>query len=289
MKKLILLFLFTISATAQIKGVVKDSITKEPIAYASIWLENKSFGVSSEIDGTFTLEVPKETKLQISVLGYKSKITSVSATGEYLLAPNDNLIEEILIQNLKNSKTLKVGISKKSHTALIQGQFPQIIAKKFDYDTIFKQTPFLKEVEVFTKSPINNATFKLRIFKHDKNNDIPGEDLVSESIIIKVKKGQRKNIIDVSKYMIKVPKEGIVIGVENIIIQENMYVFSYNALPQDQISYAPQIVLNNVEQENSYSFYNLKWYKRKGIILKDGITVGQNNYIEPAINLILTN
>ena len=40
MKKLILLFLFTLSAAAQIKGVVKDSITKEPIAYAALVYEN---------------------------------------------------------------------------------------------------------------------------------------------------------------------------------------------------------------------------------------------------------
>ncbi len=36
MKKHILLFLFTISATAQIKGVVRDSITKEPKSYENL-------------------------------------------------------------------------------------------------------------------------------------------------------------------------------------------------------------------------------------------------------------
>ena len=72
MKKFILLFLFTISATAQIKGVVRDSITKEPIAYAAIVYENTEIGTNANEKGEFELTKHESNFIiNVSCLGYK--------------------------------------------------------------------------------------------------------------------------------------------------------------------------------------------------------------------------
>lgn len=180
MKKFILLFLFTLSATAQIKGVVRDSITKEPIAYVSVWVENKIIGASSEIDGTFDINSSSDVKLQFSILGYKNKVAKINKEGLYYLVPENSIIEEVIIKNKKNSKSIKIGHSNKSNVSHLQGKYPQILAKKFDYDSIYKATPFLKEIEVFTKSPIEGAIFKLRILEFDSIKQLPGKSLISE-------------------------------------------------------------------------------------------------------------
>ena len=57
MNKIILFFLFSTSLSAQIKGVVKDSITKEPIPYVSIWVENKDIGTTTDEKGYFLLQL----------------------------------------------------------------------------------------------------------------------------------------------------------------------------------------------------------------------------------------
>ncbi len=41
MKVILLLFLSSISLSAQTKGVVKDSLTGKPIPYVNIWVENE--------------------------------------------------------------------------------------------------------------------------------------------------------------------------------------------------------------------------------------------------------
>jgi hypothetical protein len=290
MKQLILLFLFTISASAQIKGVVKDSVTKEPIAYVSVWVENKNIGASTELDGAFEINSLSDVKLQFSILGYKNKVAKINENGVYYLVSEDLKIEEVvIIKNKKNSKTFKLGHSNKSNVSHLQGKNPQILAKKFEYDTIYKTTPFLKEIEVFTKSSIEDAIFKLRILEFDSIKQLPGKTLLSENIIVKVKKGQRKNVIDVSKYNIEFPTNGIVIGVENIIVDSNKYLYNIKAMPQEVYCYAPAVVLNYVDDIKSYMFMNLKWVKRDKYTLSHGKYKGQKKVIEPAINITLSN
>ena len=54
------LFLTSISVWSQIKGIVKDSITRKAIPYVSIWVENENNGTTSEEDGTFSISVSEE-------------------------------------------------------------------------------------------------------------------------------------------------------------------------------------------------------------------------------------
>ena len=56
MKYIIFIYLISFSLSAQIRGVVKDSISGEPIPYVNIWVENETVGSTSEADGTFFLE-----------------------------------------------------------------------------------------------------------------------------------------------------------------------------------------------------------------------------------------
>ena len=60
MQKLALFFLLSTALSAQIKGVVKDSITGKPIPFANIWVENENIGTTSKEDGTFEIKTAKE-------------------------------------------------------------------------------------------------------------------------------------------------------------------------------------------------------------------------------------
>ena len=53
-KRLIWIFLIVSQFTfSQIRGVVKDSITGEPIPFVNIWVENETIGTTSETNGSF--------------------------------------------------------------------------------------------------------------------------------------------------------------------------------------------------------------------------------------------
>ena len=80
--KLFFLF-FSFSLSAQIKGVVKDSISGEPIPYVNIWVENETIGTTSELDGSFSLDLKEEKILVFSALGFETK--KISSKNEIIL------------------------------------------------------------------------------------------------------------------------------------------------------------------------------------------------------------
>lgn len=286
--RFLIVLIFSTISSAQIKGVVKDSITGKPIPYVSIWVENKNIGVTTETDGSFEIDCNEKDKIIFSILGYYDEINPINKNGIYFLIPKVYDIQEVVIIPKKNTKTIELGNSKRSNLSHLQGKHLQILAKHFNNEYV-DETLFLKEIIVWTKSPIKDATFKLRIFEFDTVKKLPSTNLLKELIVVKVKKGQHKNLIDISQYNIKFPKNGVVIGVENIICKENEYFYSNKALEHDRISYAPQIVFNYEEEENSYIFINFKWSNRKKHSINYGKHKGKNLTIEPAINLTLTN
>ena len=146
----------------------------------------------------------------------------------------------------------------------------------------------LKEIIFYTNSEIKDAKIKLRIF-HFKDS-LPTYDMIDEDLVVTVKKGNRKNVLDVSKYKINFPKTGIVIGMEWLIIEENKYQFTYfDPKKKTKISndsYAPNLVINYSKTENSFN-YRGKWYKQKKH--KTKVIDQDETVITPAINLVLTN
>jgi hypothetical protein len=283
-----LLLVFTNLLSAQIKGVVKDSITGKPISYANIWVENENIGTTCESNGEFEIKATKDKKLIVSIIGYYSKKCLLNSNNEILLKQKLIELEKVTVFNYKNLETFKVGNSEFKRITYLQGKYPQVLAKKFDYDSIYNRTPYLKEIEVFTKSEVKNATFKLRILLYDKITDLPIIDLVDEDIIVTVKKGRNKTIINVSKYKIKFPESGIVIGLESMIIDANKYTesYKYNGIENIATYYAPAIICNHVDLENSFISFNSNWFKNKPNyhLREEKYTV-----LEPAINMTLTN
>lgn len=289
-EKILIWILFIVSqiAVSQIKGVVKDSLTGKPIPYVNIWVEGENVGTTSEENGTFQLKISKDKKMMFSIIGYNQKTDFINRNNEIFLSQKVIKLDDVEIIRFKNSQSITIGESVFKRITHLQGKFPQVLAKKFEYDSIYKKTPYVKEIEVFTQSEIKGATFKLRIMLHDTITDLPILDLVNEDIIVSVKKGRNKTAIDVSKYKIKFPKNGLDIGLEGMIVENNKYTYSYKykGLNNNAILYAPAIICNNVIEEQSYHFLNLKWIKRK-----PNYNEKEDKYLvlEPAINLSLTN
>ena len=170
------------------------------------------------------------------------------------------------------------------------GNTPWIFAKYFKNDVPNKSIKYIDKVIVFTKSNVADATFKLRLIKPNEEGE-PGIDLVTEPIIVHVKRGNKKNIIDLLQYNVKIPKEGVFIGFEWILSHNNRikaFNFRKNELIFSDYKYAPDLVCNMVEKSNAYRYVAGEWKKNETFInVKDENE--SKPIIEPAINLILTN
>ncbi|WP_445717185.1 carboxypeptidase-like regulatory domain-containing protein [Flavobacterium sp.] len=284
-----LFFFISFSLTAQIRGVVKDSISGEPIPYVNIWIENETIGTTSETNGSFSLDIKEEKVLVFSALGYEIKKAS-SKTEVILLKPKFFELNEVVISIPKKTKELEIGDSKKIHHSQLSGDKPWIYGKLFKFEEKYNETPFLKKIIFYSNSKIKNAKLKIRIYNF--KDSIPNEDILYEEVIVSVKKGMQKNTVDLSKHAILFPKEGVVIGLEWMIIEENKYLFEYKDTKSKKtnsfVTYAPSLVINYTEEENSFHFSGGKWRKRSRAISNSG-REWDGKIMTPAINLILTN
>jgi hypothetical protein len=286
----IFLLLTTLSLSAQVKGVVKDSITNLPIPYVNIWVENENIGTTSELDGTFTLNLKEEKNLVFSALGFEKKIIKSTNLKEVFLKVSLIQMDELVLLNKKGTEEIEIGDSKKINHIHFLGDKPWIYAKLFEFKKEYENTLFINKILFYTYCGKKEAKLKIRIF--ELNDSIPSKDLLSEDIIVTVKKGNKKNILDVSKYNLTIPKNGVVIGLEWLIIDENKKESIYKNKKTNKtvtsLTYEPSLVVNYFDSEIGYKFYGGYWTKIKKSPTNNG-KPWDNKVMCPAINLILTN
>lgn len=301
MNKFLVFFLFlTFSLSAQIRGVVKDSITGEPIPFVNIWVENETVGTTSESNGSFSLDIKEEKMLVFSALGYEVKKAS-SKTDIILLKPKVFELKEVVIEQPKFNKEIEVGNYETSGFRIGLGNINSAVYFK-PYDEMITH-PFLKEIKFLTKSDIEKAKIRIKILTINADNS-PGESLIDEEIIVSVKKGKNKNTIDLSGYRFKIPLNGFFISFEKLLIEENKYYTEHtykdhqgNKITQKSMSIEPELCFIPIEYDIIWqSTINGNWTKSKKHILKDPKSYENllmrkyhDKYLAPSMTITLTN
>lgn len=276
-------------AFAQIKGIVKDSVTGKPISYTNIWVENENIGVSSEENGEFSINTSKTKNLVFSALGYEKKVIKASEVSIVNLSPKAFQLEEVVVTKKLETKVIEIG---KSKTTIYQAfdNGPRIDVKYFPYHPKYKKTRNIRQVTVETDSKIDDATIKIHFYSVDANG-FPGEELLTKDFVTTVKKGVNKNIFNIANFNLRMPKKGLFVGFEKLIIEKNKVetsVTDYNSNTTSiKKSYFPLVLYNFEERDFMFSFSGGKWNKEMKYDT-NGLPIKMMVY-EPAINLILTN
>jgi len=98
-----LLLFFPLLISAQIKGIITDSLTNEPLSYISVYYEGKGVGAISDNDGAYQVETrPGWTQLTFSAVGYLTKIVDIvpGVTKELnvQLVADDIQLDEVVVK-----------------------------------------------------------------------------------------------------------------------------------------------------------------------------------------------
>lgn len=285
------MLLTSLSVTAQIKGVVKDSITGKPISYVNIGVENENIGTTSEENGEFTINFNKKNKkLIFSALGFEKKKIKIEGDNiEVKMIPKAYQLDEVIISKRFETREIEIGKTpNETYQAFDNG--PRIDLKYFPYHSSYKKTKYLKRVSIFTDSKIENATIRIHFYSVEPNG-FPGKELLEKDFIVTVKNGVKKNSFDLTDYNLRMPKNGLFVGFEKLIIERNKIektITDYNTNTSHvQTIYYPYVLYNRVERDFLFTYSGGKWNKQgdnNDNKSSDKITVN-----EPAINLILTN
>lgn len=96
----------------QIKGVVTDSITHEPLMYISVYYQEKrDMGTITNIDGEYSLDTRRNGgTLVFSAVGYISKTVRVGSNNQTVnvkLAPDNVLLNEVVVKPQKEKYSRK--------------------------------------------------------------------------------------------------------------------------------------------------------------------------------------
>jgi hypothetical protein len=274
MKQILFLLISTFSLSGQIKGVVKDSISGEPISYVNIWVENENTGTTSEEDGSFSISnIEKNSNLIFSVLGYETKKVKNADKMVIMLKPMLYELNEVTVLNKKHTKFLEIGnVDNSLMQAYDNG--PKVEAKYFPYNAKYKKTKFIKKVTIFTDSRIDSATIKIHFFSVDSLGR-PGTELLNKDFIVTLKKGVIKHKFDVADFNLLMPTNGLFVAYEKLLIAKN----------RTSKGYQPYVLYNNIDRDFVFVFSGGKWTK---FINKES-PLEKLTINEPAINLILSN
>jgi hypothetical protein len=163
--------------------------------------------------------------------------------------------------------------------------------------------PFIKEVKFKTLSENKNA--KIRIYFVESNEDgSPSERALTDEIILEVKKGNSKNVIDLSKRKITIPEKGFFIVFEKLKIEQNKHYLDYSIKDKSGkkstykgMSYEPEIPLVPVEQAVGWhKRVNNDWEKSTKTTIQnpnsfENILMKKyhDKYLVPAVNITLSN
>jgi hypothetical protein len=123
------------------------------------------------------------------------------------------------------------------------------------------------------------------------SNGFPADELLTKDFIVTLQKGVVRNGFDLTDLNLKMPKTGIFIGFEKLMIAKNKLektiVNSNTGKTTIQILYYPFVLYNYVERDFLYTFSGGKWNRQTGE--KSAGVSDKIKAYEPAINLVLTN
>ncbi len=279
---------------AQVKGVVLDSVTRQPVAYVNIWVEGENNGTTSDTTGNFALSgVADEDHIVFSAIGYATR--RVAATGGFsplLLKPQALILSEVTIAAAEIEQQVgRFRKSKINHYFACGGR-PWIVARFFPYKDAYAATPYLKTLYVLTNSKIAKARFNIRLYTVAADGRPEGY-LYGKNILVDARKGKRKIAVDLDALGIVIPEKGFFVAVEWLIIEGNRHEFEYFDVTNDKkegVRYEPAVGAVPAET-NANSWFLIKgtwrqWPQNNSAYIARAY---KNKYSLLAIELTLTN
>jgi hypothetical protein len=215
---LCLVMLISSAVFAQFKGIVVDENNK-PVSYVNIWVENENNSTTSEENGEFSINSLPNKNLIFSALGYEKRTVIASETAKVVLKINAFELNEIVIAKRFETREIEIGkVKNETYQAFENG--PRIDAKFFPYLAKYRRTRYVQKVNFFTDNQLENASFKIHFYTVNEDGS-PGEELLKKDFLVLVKKGVKKTFFDVTDFNLKMPKKGIFVGFEKLIIERN--------------------------------------------------------------------
>lgn len=197
-------------------GYVIDQQNK-PLPWSHVGVMGKRIGTYCDDTGHFTLKANETDTLLISFVGYEPlQILVSNFTGKVKLTESATMLREVQVRAQPIASIAKEwGYHRKRGVSLVYtttGQFATWVANEKN------QPALVKEVYYRLDHHANDGATRIRVrlYARDPNTGKPGEDLLRNNVMIDIPANQSLTKIDLSSYLVTVPKEGLYVGMDFI-------------------------------------------------------------------------
>jgi len=172
--KTIIFFLFILispQAFSQLRGVITDSLTNEPLMYISVFYEGKGVGTISNTKGEYTVETRRGwNELTFSAIGYETKVIKIepgTRTLNVKLNPADIMLSEVVVKPQRERYSRKNNPAVDFMRKVIEHKSQQKLEENdyYQYDKYQKMKTSLNDV---TLEGLDKGMFKRMPFMKDQ-------------------------------------------------------------------------------------------------------------------------
>ena len=228
----LILFVFSFTppcvfAQTTIKGKIIIEGSEQPVSYALISEPQHRFGTYADAQGRFSAQIPAGIDtLLISCVGFQNlllPLTGLSDTSVFRLRSKPTILTEIVVRG-KKPRLTTVGATRKL-SPIIWGNCS---GRNMEFALYVRNASgirgYLDRVSyLIARGGVPTAPFRVRIYANTEGE--PGEDMLPESVVIAARRGNTWCEIDLSRYQIAFPKEGLFIAMEWLPTDESRYKF----------------------------------------------------------------
>ncbi len=244
---------FPATVTAQqkatvVKGLVRDSITREPLPYASVFFVGSNQGAMTKEDGTFSATVSENfLNLRVSIIGYSEKTLYVNKGVENHividLKPSDYTLNEVVITPTKEK------YSRKNNPAV---EFVEKVMKNrnvgnpklHDYYNNEEYEKLTFALNEFSEEQKKNWLFKKFqfIFDYVDTSEVSGKPILTVSIKEKISENHYRRSPEAEKSVVTGIKRA---GIDEIFSQEGVQTLCDDLFREVDIFRNDVTLLNN--------------------------------------------
>ena len=219
----------------KITGNVLDQVNGKPISFVNIGILNSNVGTISNDDGSFVIHIPAsylKDNLLFSAIGYGRRaipVSSIRKTGKITISLRERVTNlQTVIVSAKKEKKINFLLGNRHHygrilyadsiaagsaiALLIENKHPSY-HPNLAYP-VFVEKALLK----IHKNTVGEFKVRVRLLEVDSaNNNLPGKDMLNESVVVKsrIKKGWLT--FDLSSYNLKIAQPGFYLMFEWIM------------------------------------------------------------------------
>jgi hypothetical protein len=213
----VLFFLLIQHLSAQTAKGIVISVKGEPLPYAHVvGSKTREIAITNE-KGEFELLNLLSDTLFVSMVGYADTFIVVSSKNTAFLKvtmlEKKYILNEFIVNpnNAKYKKQIKSleSLKSKAHYTrylYLSGRIVQKFLNPYGFDGKIEQVKFN------IKSTEYDAIVRIRVYTIE--GSLPGENILSENVLLSVRKGSSKLVFDLSEKVVPFPKQGCYIGID---------------------------------------------------------------------------